>query len=223
MQLLLGLYPVQDSCLILGGKPLRLQDERFEVQSEPNADTDLRDLYKDISEKKSLSLYDYRRHFSFIPQEAPLLRLSLKANVDIQNLWPVSQLNVWAQKVGLDKLISKLNKGWDFPIEENGKNLSLGERQLVALTRSLAFQSPILILDEATASVDPQSEENMMRATQDIFSEQTQIIIAHRLSSIKHCDYVIWLDKGQIRDMGPADIILDRFVSDKSHNSEMLY
>jgi ABC-type multidrug transport system fused ATPase/permease subunit len=98
-------------------------------------------------------------------------------------------------------------------IEERGKNLSVGEKQLLCLARTLLQKAPFVILDEATSSVDPQSEELMVRATDEFFSDRTVIIIAHRLSTLEKCDRIVWLEKGQIRKIGPAAEIIQEFKS----------
>jgi ABC-type multidrug transport system fused ATPase/permease subunit len=107
--------------------------------------------------------------------------------------------------------VSSQPGGLDMRIEERGKNLSLGERQLLCMARCLLQEAPIVIMDEATSSVDPQSEEIMVKATEEFFSDRTQIIIAHRLSTLAKCDRILWLQNGEIVALGPTAEVLPRF------------
>jgi ABC-type multidrug transport system fused ATPase/permease subunit len=166
-----------------------------------------------LNEKAPITDMDinfYRRHFAYISQEPVLFQGSLRENLDplkqhtdyslLTSLLQVGYINHLEE---VDILNSRL--------EEKGKNLSLGERQLLCLARTLIQNSPIIILDEATSSVDPQSEEIMVKATEDFFKNRTQIIIAHRLTTLQKCDRVIWLEKGEIKKIGPSLEIIEQF------------
>lgn len=159
---------------------------------------------------EDLELNEYRRYFSYISQEPVLFQGTIKENLDPLDNLSTPELMTALEQVGF------LNSDSDtsilsYKIEEKGKNLSLGERQLLCLARTLIQKSPIIILDEATSSVDPHSEEVMVRATEDFFKDRTQIIIAHRLSTLEKCDRVIWLDKGEIKKIGPSTEIIEQF------------
>jgi ABC-type multidrug transport system fused ATPase/permease subunit len=109
----------------------------------------------------------------------------------------------------------------DYQIEERGRNLSLGERQLICLARCLLQDAPIVIMDEATSSIDPQSEELLVQATRKSFFNRTQLIIAHRLSTVEHCDRVLWLENGQIKLLGKTSMVLKAFrsqIKDRQHS-----
>ncbi len=96
----------------------------------------------------------------------------------------------------------------DYQVEERGRNLSAGERQLLCMARCLLQDAPVVILDEATSAVDPRSEEILTRATEEFFTGKTQIIIAHRLSTVRSCDRVIWLQQGLVHKIGtPAEVL----------------
>lgn len=157
-----------------------------------------------------MDINEYRKYFSYISQEPVLFQGSIKENLDPLGTLPTDELMQALAQVGFlssDSEESILN----YRIEEKGKNLSLGERQLLCLARTLIQKAPIIILDEATSSVDPHSEEIMVKATEDFFKDRTQIIIAHRLSTLEKCDRVIWLEKGEIKKMGPSLEIIEQF------------
>lgn len=159
---------------------------------------------------KDMDINEYRKYFSYISQEPVLFQGTIKENLDPLNLLPKQELMQALAQVGFLSLDSE-ESILDYRIEEKGKNLSLGERQLLCLARTLIQKSPIVILDEATSSVDPHSEEIMVKATEDFFKDRTQIIIAHRLSTLEKCDRVIWLDKGEIKKIGPSVEIIEQF------------
>src|SRR5690606_29863876 len=105
----------------------------------------------------------------------------------------------------------------DYQVEERGRNLSIGERQLICMARCLLQNAPVVILDEATSSVDPQSEEIITRATEKFFAGKTQIIIAHRLSTVQSCDRVLWMKNGVVHRLGkPAEVLKEFQTADLS-------
>lgn len=164
---------------------------------------------KDTDRGVDLNLY--RQSMAFISQEPILFQGTLRFNLDIEGNHQDEALYEVLQKVGLLEWVQSQVQGLDMKIEERGKNLSLGERQLLCMARCLLQQAPIVIMDEATSSVDPQSEEILVRATEEFFADRTQIIIAHRLSTLAKCDRILWLQNGEIVEMGPTEEILPRF------------
>ncbi len=153
----------------------------------------------------------YRKSIAFISQEPILFQGTMRSNLDIDNSLPEEKLTAVLRQVGLLDWVLAQPQGLDMRIEERGKNLSLGERQLLCMARCLLQQSPIVIMDEATSSVDPQSEEILVRATEEFFSDRTQIIIAHRLSTLAKCDRILWLQNGEVVALGPTSEVLPRF------------
>ncbi len=162
---------------------------------------------------KGVDLNLYRKSIAFISQEPILFQGSLRFNLDIAGSHTDVRLLAILEQVGLQDWIQSHPEGLDLRIEERGKNLSLGERQLLCMARCLLQDAPIVVMDEATSSVDPQSEEIMVRATEEFFSKRTQIIIAHRLSTLAKCDRILWLQKGEIVALGPTSEVLPRFKS----------
>ena len=107
-----------------------------------------------------------------------------------------------AEYVNASRFIEALPGGYDFDVGERGCNLSTGQRQLLAFARTLAHDPRILILDEATSSVDTETEALIQDAVVKLMEHQTSIVIAHRLSTVQHADRIIVLHHGEIREMG---------------------
>jgi len=107
-----------------------------------------------------------------------------------------------AQAVNADPFIEALPGGYDFKITDNGKNLSSGQAQLVSFARSMAKPADLVLLDEATSSVDSITEEAIQKATTRIFETKTVIAIAHRLSTIEHSDLILVMKGGEIIERG---------------------
>ncbi len=157
-----------------------------------------------------IDLTTYRYNYSYISQDPVLFQGTLRENLDPLKLLTEDDLMQTLVQVGYASNILDTSV-LDSRIEERGKNLSVGEKQLLCLARTLLQKAPVVILDEATSSVDPQSEELMVRATEEFFMDRTVIIIAHRLSTLEKCDRIVWLDKGEIRKVGPAMDIIQEF------------
>jgi ABC-type multidrug transport system fused ATPase/permease subunit len=154
----------------------------------------------------------YRSLISYISQDPVCFQGSLRDNLSLKWEQPESELIFALKIVGLNHFASA--EGLEYLIEEKGRNLSMGERQLLSLARTLLQKSPIVVFDEATSSIDPQSEEILVKATDEFFEGKTRIIIAHRLSTLKICDRVLWLKDGKCYKLGPAAEIIKEFESD---------
>lgn len=148
----------------------------------------------------SLGLYDLRRRLSIIPQVPQLFMGTLRYNLDPfeehsdERLWQVIEM------VGLNPFISSLAQGLTSIVEENGSNFSIGQRQLVSMARCLLLDSNILLLDEATASLDVQSDSLLQKMIRTHFADRTVLTIAHRLVTIIDYDRVMVLDAGRIAE-----------------------
>lgn len=163
---------------------------------------------------KNMDIELYRKQMSLIAQEPILFQTSLRNNLDLEYLFTDEQIFSVLNTVGLEKWAN--SKSLQMPIQEKARNLSVGEKQLVCMARCLLARSPIVVLDEATANVDPQSEETMVRATEEFFASKTQIIIAHRLSTLQKCHRLLWLDQGRIRMLDKVDLVLEAFQRSQS-------
>jgi ATP-binding cassette subfamily B protein len=113
-----------------------------------------------------------------------------------------------AKQVGAHDFISRLPGGYDYQVQERGATLSLGQRQLIAFARVMVYDPRVLILDEATANIDTESEEVIQHAIDTILTGRTSIIIAHRLSTIQKADQIIVLQKGKLIEKGSHQELL---------------
>jgi len=113
-----------------------------------------------------------------------------------------------AKLIGAHEFIEKLPGGYQYDVMERGATLSMGQRQLISFVRALVFNPDILILDEATSSIDSETESVIQYAIEKLIAKRTSIIIAHRLSTIRHADNILVLDKGRILEYGPHDTLL---------------
>ncbi|MEM9834886.1 MAG: ABC transporter ATP-binding protein [Bacteroidota bacterium] len=113
-----------------------------------------------------------------------------------------------AKMIGAHAFIEKLPGGYDYEVMERGATLSMGQRQLISFVRALVFDPEILILDEATSSVDPETESVIQYAIEKLIDKRTSIVIAHRLSTIRNADNIMVLSKGEIQEFGPHEELL---------------
>ena len=113
-----------------------------------------------------------------------------------------------AKKVGIHDLIEKLPGGYQFDVRERGSMLSLGQRQLISFLRAYVNDPKILVLDEATSSIDSETEQLVHNAIQQLTTNRTSIIIAHRLSTIQAADQIIVMDQGKIVETGNHEELL---------------
>ncbi|MBX3041747.1 MAG: ATP-binding cassette domain-containing protein [Bdellovibrionaceae bacterium] len=162
----------------------------------------------------------YRRSIAFIAQDPVLFQGSLRINLDIDGRHSDEECEAALDRVGLGDWVRQNPDRLNLRIEERGKNLSLGERQLLCMARCLLQDAPVIIMDEATSAVDPQSEEILVKATEEFFEGRTQILIAHRLSTLLKCDRILWLDNGEIKAIGPTQEVLAQFEQTAQHDSK---
>jgi ABC-type multidrug transport system fused ATPase/permease subunit len=190
VQALLHLYPMDRGKIFIDGQL-------------PNTST-----AKDPS-KVDLSLY--RRSIALISQEPTLFRGTVRDNLDLNGAHSDEELKQALGRVGLSEWYSIQPHGLETTIEERGRNLSSGERQLLCMARCLLQDAPVVIMDEATSAVDPRSEEILVQATKKFFADRTQIIIAHRLSTLEYCDRVLWLHEGEVKMFDRAETVIPAF------------
>lgn len=164
-----------------------------------------------IDGQKFNDLEQHRKSISFISQDPVIFKGTLRENLSLDAAKTDLELISVLQRVGLDHWFRALSHGLQTEIEERGRNLSQGEKQLLCMARCLLQESPIVVMDEATSNVDPKSEDILVQATSDFFAKRTQIIIAHRLSTIEKCDRILWLQNGQIKMSGKPSEVLPEF------------
>lgn len=144
-----------------------------------------------------------RRSVGLVAQDVFLFTGDIRSNIRLGN--PAitdAQIEAAAKAVGAHEFIQALPNGYAEPVVERGATLSAGQRQLISFARALAFDPPILILDEATANIDSETEAQIQEALKTLTAGRTTFIVAHRLSTIQHADQIILLHKGQIRERG---------------------
>ena len=115
-----------------------------------------------------------------------------------------------ARLIGIHDFIMQLPGGYDYNVMERGSTLSLGQRQLISFIRALLYNPSVLILDEATSSIDTESELLIQKAIDTLIKNRTSIVIAHRLSTIRKASRIIVLDKGEIKEMGTHDELMEK-------------
>src|SRR6185436_9288230 len=123
---------------------------------------------------------------------------------------PAGRIVEAARRAHCQRLLQTHQGGLEAKVEERGSNLSVGERQLIAFARVLAFDPDILILDEATANIDSVHERLIQEATRQVMKGRTSLIIAHRLSTVLHCDRIVLLSQGEIIEQGSHAELLAR-------------
>jgi len=112
--------------------------------------------------------------------------------------------------IGMHDFIMQLPGGYHYQVMERGATLSLGQRQLLSFIRALLYDPAILILDEATSSIDTESEQMIEKAIDTLIKGRTSVVIAHRLSTIRKADAIIVLEKGEIKEMGTHEALVEK-------------
>jgi ATP-binding cassette subfamily B protein len=166
-------------------------------------------IYIDGVSIKEYDLHFLRRKMGLVLQDVFLFYGSLKDNISLFDpditLDSIIEASI---AIGAHEFIEALPGGYDYQVAERGANLSLGQRQLISFVRALVFNPDILILDEATSSVDSYTESIIQHAIKRLITKRTSIIIAHRLSTIKHADQIISLQNGKIVEKGTHEELL---------------
>jgi len=153
-------------------------------------------------------LQQLRGFIGLVPQDVFLFAGTIRDNITLRR--PVDEVRVHevVRMAGLERLVQTLPAGLDTPIGERGVTLSMGQRQLLAFARAMVDDPPILILDEATAHIDTASEQEIQAALERISAGRTMIIVAHRLSTIRHADQILVLEKGRIVETGAHEELM---------------
>ena len=149
------------------------------------------------------------QNFSFVFQNVYLFHDTIANNIRFgQPDAPMEQVIAAAKKARCHDFIRKLPQGYDTVIGEAGSSLSGGERQRLSIARAMMKDAPIIILDEATANVDPENEKELMEAIQELTRKKTVIMIAHRLKTVRHANQILVVDKGKIVQRGSHDELM---------------
>lgn len=186
IQCLFQLYPIDKGSLQLGPYQLPISDQTT-----------------------GYGLDQVRQFFSYIPQDPFIFRGTLLENLDPSPKPNRTKVNTLLERLGRREWIARL----DDLIEEKGKNLSAGEKQILQLARVLLQNRPVLVMDEATSNIDPATESLVIRTLNQDLQDRLQIIVAHRLETLLSCTHILWLDQGQVKMLGTPDEVLPAFRS----------
>jgi ATP-binding cassette subfamily B protein len=151
---------------------------------------------------RELSTADLRSVIGFVQQDLFLFTGDILHNLTLDAPITPEAARQAARRVGADRFIERLPAGYAHELGERGRSLSVGERQLLSFARALALDPRILVLDEATSSVDAEAEAQIQRAIAELMAGRTSIVVAHRLSTILHADEILVLHHGEIRERG---------------------
>ncbi len=167
-------------------------------------DIDKGSIIVDQNDIRNVSLEELRSYFGLVLQDNALFSGTIHDNITLGNKHITREDVIRASKeVESHKFIKKLPGGYDFVLRERGASLSMGQRQLICFVRAMVYDPKVLILDEATSSVDSETEELVAKACKRMMKGRTSIVIAHRLSTIQDADRILVMHKGQIRENGP--------------------
>lgn len=180
---------------------------------------------------KDWHLRDLRENFAVVLQDVFLFSGSIEENIRLGNKDINDERVLWASKeVHADEFVQKLEGNYKSLVKERGAGLSVGQKQLISFARALAFDPKILILDEATSSIDTETEQFIQQAVDRVMMNRTSLVVAHRLSTIQRCDKILVFHHGELREAGTHNELLQQrglywrlyqlqYVEEKIHSS----
>lgn len=165
----------------------------------------------DGTDIRNININELRRRVSIVLQDVFLFSGTIKSNISLNSSEITDEMAIEASKiVGAHNFISELPGMYDEEVKEKGATLSVGQKQLISFARAMAYNPSILILDEATSSVDTETEILIQKAIEKLLVNRTSIVIAHRLSTIQNADKIIVMHKGELREMGTHQELLSK-------------
>ena len=166
-------------------------------------------IFVDGVDVRDWDLHDLRANFAVVLQDVFLFSGSIEDNIRLGNTEITRERVEWAaQEVQADKFVARLDDGYGSLVKERGAGLSVGQKQLISFARALAFDPKILILDEATSSIDTETEQLIQQAVERVMEHRTSLVVAHRLSTIQRCDRIMVLHHGELRESGTHNELL---------------
>lgn len=168
-------------------------------------------IYIDNKDIRTLKMSSLRKQIGFIQQQPTLFNLSILENIRYgRPTASFEQVQAAAKLANAHEFIMKLANGYDYIVSELGSNLSGGQRQRIAIARAIIMEPPILLLDEPTAALDVESEQQVMETIRKVSAQRTTFLITHRLSTLRPSDRVIYLLNGQIVEMGTHSKLIEQ-------------
>jgi ATP-binding cassette subfamily B protein len=165
----------------------------------------------DDTDASQYKLNELRESVGVVLQDVFLFNDTILNNITLHNPSITEEIVIKAAKdIGIHEFIAQLPNGYHYHVKERGAMLSAGQRQLVAFVRAYVYNPPIFVLDEATSSIDLETEQLIQKASIELAKNRTSIIIAHRLSTIHHANQIIVMDKGEITEQGSAAELMDK-------------
>ena len=166
-------------------------------------------IYIDGVDISKVGLKKLRESITIIPQDSTLMDGTLRYNIDPLSSYTDKEIKDVMKKIGFDYILTLNKDGLDQKISENGSNLSIGEKQLICITRAILRKSKIIVLDEATASIDYKTEEIIQKALNEILNSSTKISIAHRIKTVMNADKILVLENGEIIEFDTPNNLLN--------------
>ncbi|EJE97975.1 ABC transporter ATP-binding protein [Liquorilactobacillus mali] len=159
----------------------------------------------------SIKRSNLRRLVTVVQQEPFMFSLSIKENIRLGRMNATDEdVRLAAKRANADNFIMQLRDGYDTILSENAHNISQGQRQLLSIARAFIAEAPVLVLDEATASIDSNTESDVQKAMTDLMQDKTSFVIAHRLSTIRNADQICVIDAGRVVECGTHDELLQK-------------
>lgn len=159
---------------------------------------------------RDISQAELRRYIGVILQESFLFAGDVKSNIALGENYSLKEIQEAARLTNIDRFIEELPQGYDTPLRERGTNISGGQKQLLAFARVAIRDPRVLVLDEATSSLDIVTEASIQKALDELITERTGIIIAHRLSTIRNVDRILVLKRGELVESGTHEVLLEK-------------
>lgn len=158
---------------------------------------------------RNIKQQDFRKKLAIVQQDVFLFSRSIAENISLGNeAIDISCIKDAAQSLGATSFIEQITDGYNSQVSERGQTMSSGQRQLISFCRAYSTNPDILILDEATSSIDTETEQLIVQSLEKLLKDRTSIVIAHRLSTIKKADRIIVLHKGEIREIGTHESLI---------------
>jgi len=159
---------------------------------------------------RRIKISSLRKHFGQMLQDVFLFAGSIRSNIVLRDEFPEEEIQRACAYVNADKFINRLEQGLDEPVRERGNNFSAGQRQLLSFARTIIHKPSVMILDEATANIDTETELLIQDSLDKMKNIGTMLIVAHRLSTIQHSDNIILLSNGEIMEQGNHQELLKK-------------